>query len=74
MMAYWTSVQSSKGYTLYMVLFEWEICLLVKVVSVVNISEGFNNPFEYVIKMAGYISSVKHISLQPDKGKKSTMI
>lgn len=43
MMAYRSSVQSSPGYTPFTVLFGWEICLPVGVVSGVNISEGFND-------------------------------
>lgn len=51
--AYRSSVQSSTRYTLYMVLFGQEIYLPADVISGVNIAEKYNNPSEYVTKVAG---------------------
>lgn len=51
MMAYWSSVQSSTGYTPCMVLFGLEICLPVDVISSINVLEEFDNPSEYIMKV-----------------------
>lgn len=53
-MAYQSNVRLSTGSPPYTVL-GWEIFLSVDVVSGINASEGFNNLFEHVIKVAGYI-------------------
>lgn len=50
------SVQSFMGHTPHMVLFGQEICLPIDALSGINVLEEFNNPSDYVTKVAGYLS------------------